>query len=188
MALIPAASSLPRPKRTTCSTRAIHGPRQCCMARVCRSILTCCWPIRSCSRWIGSRCCRRGSAADQQGGAEPFGHTTVDPGGKTTVVPAGGGGLLLLKLRHPASNNGRSNAIRRQHMAGFLATSRGFRTDALSGGRVFRKGHLLRKAAQGNRVNAQISSPAQPREAGRVAPGRLTRGSGDGAPPSAAPP
>jgi hypothetical protein len=51
----------------------------------------------------------------------------VVPGGKTTVVPDdGGGGLLLLKLRHPASNNGRSNAIRRQHMADFLATSRGF--------------------------------------------------------------
>lgn len=79
-----------------------------------------------CSRSIGLRSCRRGGGADQQGGAEPFWHTTVDPGGNTTVVLAGGGGLLLLKLRHPASNRGRSNAIRRRHMAYFLAMSRGF--------------------------------------------------------------
>ena len=127
MALIPAASSLLQPKRTTCSTRATHGQRHCCTTRACPSIRRCCWPIRLCSRWIGLRSCRRGRGVDQQGGALPLGHTTVVPGGKTTVVPdAGGGGLLLLKLRHPASNNGRSNAIRRQHMAVFLVTSRGF--------------------------------------------------------------
>ena len=59
----------------------------------------------------------------------------------------GGGGLLLLKLRHPASNNGRSNAIRRQHMAGFLATSRGFaRTRYQLGGGSARGNQLLRTA------------------------------------------
>jgi hypothetical protein len=40
-------------------------------------------------------------ATCQQGGADPFGHTTVEPGGTTMVVLcAGGGGLLL--LTHPA--------------------------------------------------------------------------------------
>src|SRR5215467_9947135 len=90
-----------------------------------------CWPIRSCSRWIGSRYCSGSSDLDQQGGAVPFAQTAVEPGGTTTVVFDGGGGLLLLKLRHPASNNGSSNAIRRQHMAGSLPTS-----NALSVGRV----------------------------------------------------
>jgi len=49
----------------------------------------------------------------QQGGRDPFWHTTVEPGGTTTVVLDGGGGLLLLKLRQPPSDNVSSRGSRR---------------------------------------------------------------------------
>ncbi len=128
MVLIPAASSMPRPKPMMRSTRATPGPRRCCTTRGCpidpHGVLF----AGQVMQQVGSDRDVAGSAAAliSRAGASHSGTRRWSLAARRRWCDDGGGGLLLLKLRHPASRSGRSNANRRQRMAGFLATSRGF--------------------------------------------------------------